>query len=532
MSQSPSFILFLTDQQRADYLGCYGHPVVRTPALDSLAAAGVRFERCYVASPVCMPNRASLLTGRMPSVHGVRANGIPLRLDSVTFVDLLRAGGYDTVHIGKAHHQNFSGEPPIWHGEPASESLQRPPADLAQAVRPDAGAAYTVETPRRWQATDGRPATDYYGFDTAEIVIGHGDQAGGDYAYWAKAKGVDLTELAGREHALPHATSCPQAWRTAVPEDAYSTTYIAQRAMEFLRSRAASGSSKPFFLVVSFPDPHHPFTPPGSYWDMYRAEEMPPLPAFSSTDWSASPYVAQLIRERAEGTAKTGGHAPFAVTEQEAREAQALTCGSISMIDDAIGKVLDESTACGFSQAVKIFTSDHGDYLGDHRILLKGPAAYQGLVRVPLIWQDPQADRESAPGAVTSLVSTIDLAPSILERAGLAAYEGMQGRSFLAQAHGAASGRDHVLIEYDHQRVLPLTGKPPRVHTLVTGRWRLSLWRDLLEGELFDLQEDPNEFRNRWNDPEHATVRAELLEQLARAQMAAVDCVPLPTGTA
>lgn len=532
MSQSPSFILFLTDQQRADYLGCYGHPVVRTPALDSLAATGARFERCYVASPVCMPNRASLLTGRMPSVHGVRANGIPLRLDSVTFVDLLRAGGYDTVHIGKAHHQNFSGEPPVWRSEQVQESLRRPPADLAQAVRPRADAAYATETPGRWPAADGQPATNYYGFDTAEIVIGHGDLAGGDYAAWAKAKGVNLAELAGREHALPHMTSCPQAWRTAVPEEAYSTTYIAQRAMEFLRSRATSGSTKPFLLVVSFSDPHHPFTPPGRYWDMYRAADMPPLPAFSSADWSASPYVAHLLRERAEGTARTEGHAPFAVSEQEAREAQALTCGSISMIDDAIGKVLDESRTCGFSDAVKIFTSDHGDYLGDHRLLLKGPAAYQGLIRVPLIWHDPRAERQNVPEALQTLVSTIDLAPSILERAGLAAYEGMQGHSFLAQVHGEASGRDHVLIEYDHQRVLPLTGKPPRVHSLVTNRWRLSLWRGLPEGELFDLEKDPHEFRNLWNAHDHSTVRAQLVEQLARAQMAAVDSVPLPTGTA
>jgi arylsulfatase A-like enzyme len=302
--------------------------------------------------------------------------------------------------------------------------------------------------------------------------------------------------------------------------------------MEYLRARAASGSTKPFFLVVSFPDPHHPFTPPGRYWDMYRAEDMPPLPAFSSHDWSASPYVAQLMRERNEGTAKTGGHAPFAVTEQEAREAQALTCGSISMIDDAIGQVLQASSDCGFSDAVKIFTSDHGDYLGDHRILLKGPAAYQGLIRVPLIWHDPRGERDNASDALQTLVSTIDLAPSILERAGLAAYEGMQGESFLARMHGEPGGRDHVLIEYDHQRVLPLTGKRPRVHTLVTSRWRLSLWRDLGEGELFDLDADPHEFSNLWGMPEYASVRSQLLEQLARAQLSAVDSVPLPTGTA
>ncbi|HUG26292.1 sulfatase family protein [Piscinibacter sp.] len=526
-----SFILFLTDQHRADYLGCYGHPVVRTPSLDGLAASGVRFERSYVASPVCMPNRASLLTGRMPSVHGVRSNGIPLDHENVTFVELLRAAGYDTVHIGKAHHQNFAGEKPIWRGARVPDSLRKPPSPLAQAKRRPSG-NYDVETPSRWNAATHSPATDYYGFDTADIVIGHGDLAAGDYTAWAQAKGIDPAEVAGRHHALPHVASCPQAWRTAVPEEAYSTTCIAERAVDFLRTRAASGSDRPFFLVVSFPDPHHPFTPPGKYWDMYGANDMPPLQAFSSADWAPSRYVSHLIHERAAGTAKVEGHAPFAVSEQEAREAQALTCGSITMIDHAIGRVLQESAKSSLGNVVKIFTSDHGDYLGDHRVLLKGPAPYQGLVRVPLIWQDPAVESSMGGRVVESLVSTIDLAPSILERAGLAPYEGMQGESFVPQIGGQAAGRSHVLIEYDHQRILPLTGKVPRVHTLVTQRWRLSLWQDLSEGELFDLQQDPFEFRNLWSDPDYLATRAELLDLLARGQMGTVDTVPLPTGTA
>ena len=109
----PNFILFITDQHRADYLGCYGHPVLRTPNIDKLAECGVAFDRFYVASPVCMPNRSSLMTGRMPSVHGARSNGIPLSRAAVTFVDQLRATGYRTALIGKSHLQNFSGADPV-----------------------------------------------------------------------------------------------------------------------------------------------------------------------------------------------------------------------------------------------------------------------------------------------------------------------------------------------------------------------------------------------------------------------------------
>src|SRR5262245_32435585 len=129
----PNFILFITDQHRADYLGCYGHPVVRTPHIDSIAACGIAFDKFYVTSPVCMPNRASLMTGRMPSVHGVRANGIPLSLDAVTFVDLLRDAGYATALIGKSHLQNFTGRPP-YAKLPAPRSGHRAPSTaLAQA---------------------------------------------------------------------------------------------------------------------------------------------------------------------------------------------------------------------------------------------------------------------------------------------------------------------------------------------------------------------------------------------------------------
>src|SRR6201987_5991143 len=103
----PNILLFITDQHRADYLGCSGHPVLRTPHIDSSAARGVRFTRFYVATPVCMPNRSTLMTGRMPSLHGVRSNGTPLPLRSNTFVDMLRAGGHAAALVGKSHLHNF-----------------------------------------------------------------------------------------------------------------------------------------------------------------------------------------------------------------------------------------------------------------------------------------------------------------------------------------------------------------------------------------------------------------------------------------
>ncbi len=112
MANRPNFLFIITDQHRADHLGCYGNPIVRTPNIDRLADNGTRFERFYVATPICMPNRATLMTGRMPSLHGARQNGIPLSLTATTFVDILRAAGYDTALVGKCHLQSINGNRP------------------------------------------------------------------------------------------------------------------------------------------------------------------------------------------------------------------------------------------------------------------------------------------------------------------------------------------------------------------------------------------------------------------------------------
>lgn len=109
MAKQPNFILFITNQHHAYFLGCNGHPLVKSPNVDAMAAAGVNFDRFYVSRPVCMPNRASLMTARMPSVHGVRSNGIPLSVDEVTFVDLFRDAGYAIGLVSKSHLQNFTG---------------------------------------------------------------------------------------------------------------------------------------------------------------------------------------------------------------------------------------------------------------------------------------------------------------------------------------------------------------------------------------------------------------------------------------
>ena len=453
MSKRPNFILFITDQHRADFLGCTGHPVLRTPHIDAIAESGTIWDRFYVASPVCMPNRASLMTCRMPSSHGVRANGIPLDKRHVTFVELLREAGYKTALIGKSHLQPFSGKPATLAKPETRTGFHRAEGPLSEAIRHD-HQIYRAEHPEQERFDTALP---FYGFDHVELVTRHGDRCLGNYREWVVERDPQIDRLIGAENQLPHDYVCPQAVRTAVPEELYSTTYIAERAEAWLN--AHGGDDQPFFLMVSFPDPHHPFNPPGRYWDMYDPNDMARPAAFEASDWVPPAHVEGVLMQREEGRANLKAMGAIGTNEREAREARALTCGMISMIDDAVGRV---RAARGAKQAVTVFTTDHGDHLGDHKLLFKGAAAFEEVTRVPFIWNDPERPGH---GRTNTVGQTHDIGVTILERARIEPAIGMQGRSLLD------SGRDFAFIQYDHQSINPGLGFPPRVHTIRTKRW-------------------------------------------------------------
>jgi len=528
-SSRPNFLLFITDQQRADFLGSYGHPVLRTPHIDSIAARGTAFDRFYVNSPVCQPNRASLMTGRMPSLHGVRSNGISLTMQAVTFVELLRDAGYRTALIGKSHLQNFTPHGPIVKRPPPRQDFHEPAKDLTQAIRNDLDAPkYEQETPEYWKRPGAKVQTPFYGFDHVTLVRAHGDEPGGDYDAWLEARDPKAKNLLGPKNALPHDYICPQAYRTAIPAELYATAFLGERACGWLDE---ADPDAPFFLMVSFPDPHHPFNPPGKYWDMYKPEQFPAPEAYSRNDWTPPALVRNIISDREAGNANLTGMNTIGVSAREAQEARALTAGMIACIDDAIGQVLAALTRSGGAEdTVVIFTSDHGDHLGDHRLMLKGAEQYQGIVRVPFIWADPQSRRASA--RTEALGSTMDISATVLERARIEPYSGIQAKSLLPAIERGRPVRDAVFIQYDHQQDSPGTNVPPRVHTLIEDRYRLSVFHGTGWGELYDLIGDPGEFDNLWDDPAHAKIRAAMTERLLLAEIEHVDRVPLPTRRA
>jgi arylsulfatase A-like enzyme len=211
----------------------------------------------------------------------------------------------------------------------------------------------------------------------------------------------------------------------------------------------------------------------------------------------------------------------------------ALSCGMIAMIDNAVGRVLGRLASLGLAEdTIVIFTTDHGDFLGDHRLMLKGPAHFEGITHVPFIWAEPGDGR----GARTSdvLSGTLDIAATLLDRARIQPYNGIQGESLLPAIAGRDEtiARDSMVIEDDQQRSVLGHASPPRLRTIVTRRWRMSIAQGDVWGELYDLENDPHEMDNLFDDPRHRAVRAELMEKLAHRQMELADRSPLPMGRA
>lgn len=517
MTKRPNFLYIMTDQHRADWLGCYGHPVVKTPNIDSLATNGTRFEQFFVATPVCMPNRASFVTGRYPSVHGLRYNGCLLPESANTFVDVLRAAGYNTATIGKSHLQPMTDKTPV-----GIKSAQT--GDISEAWKTDTG-RYDHEQPGQYESTEHYQfPSPYYGFDHVDMVTGHGDQAGGHYQQWFRERHPDWKELTDRNNQLEHNYSCPQAFRTPVPEESYPTAFIRDRACDYLDS--VSSSDEPFFAFVSFPDPHHPFNPPGKYWDMYSPDDFKVGIHFSDHK-NPPPPLLNAKADFDKGEEQLIPQISFMASDEHIREAMALTAGMTTMIDDAVGKIIQKLKDNGqYDNTVIIFNSDHGDFLGDYNLLLKGAWPKDSITRVPMIWCDPQSRQ---PRVSKSLASTVDIAPSILERAGALPYYGMQGKSFVPAIHGDAGPRDSLLIEFNDGGKRMGFDPPARVRVLVTDEWHLAMYKGESWGELYDRLNDPNQCNNLWDNAEYASIKAELVLALSHHLIGQMDESPRST---
>ncbi|MBL7176501.1 MAG: sulfatase-like hydrolase/transferase [Desulfobacteraceae bacterium] len=488
-------IFFITDQQRADHLGCAGNPVLKTPAIDKLAGEGVRFSNAYVANPTCMPNRASIMTGQFPNTCS-RSFGVNLPEELPTFPGTLREQGYATKAIGKMHLQYWAGV--------VDKSVQS--AEFMPGwMNPQTHDRMVKDFP-----------TPFYGFDEVDLVVGHGDSCNGHYVDWVKERAPELAPLL-LELAPKILTDLYR--KSPIPEEYYSTSYLTDRSVDFLE-RYAKGDygERPFLLKVSYPDPHHPCTPPGKYADMYKPEDMELPPSFGDAQSVRDhPYIGPRSND------PNLGRMLFRISnEEEVRNFISHTYGMVTMIDDSVGRILSTLEKLGLDDdTLIVYTSDHGDMMGDHGMLLKGWIPYKGILHVPLIFKAPGVTKA---GSVSdSLISAVDLAPTILNLCNIdeeAQPPDMQGLDYTEILKNPGQRlRDCCLIEVDETdsgllKAIPGSGKAAgRLKYLITDRYSLTVFDGHSGyGDLFDLQEDPHELNNLWDsNPE---LRHEMVEKL------------------
>ena len=480
-------LLILTDQQRQDSIGAYRGPNggfrPRTPALDRLASQGTRFERCYGTNPFCCPSRASILTGLYPRTHGVWDNGV--QFDDVrptTLGDLLQPQGYRTGCVGKLHlNAWFRQHPPSGYQESQDYWQQHPEM-------------------RDWRGP-------YCGFQEVDLTIGHVHYStnGGHYASWLEETFPEGAALLTRERALAD-HGYVETWHNAIPEAFHYNPWIADRTIAMIDRFAGQGETDgaPFFIQCSFPDPHHPFSACEPYASTFSPDEMPdPIPA-SIDELARMPPLyrrAYLGEDR-----EFARNRPFQrdVAGAPLREMMAQMHGMVAHVDRSVGRVIEHLESRGLlDETLAIFTTDHGELLGDHGFLLKGPFFYQGLLNLPLIVRCPGVP----PSVSRDLVSHTDLVPTALDCLGFAVPDYLPGFSLRGHLEGRpAQVRDAALTEYRP------TGQ--NIKVLHTRDWKYVYYHGHPNGELFHLADDPHEHHNLHDDPAYVAQRRRLHDRL------------------
>lgn len=508
--------MIMADQLRADHVGFGGLALGHTPNLDRLAASGSVFERAYAANPVCMPSRATVATGRWPSVHGTRTNGIPLDSNATTVAGSLRRAGWTTAAVGKLHYQ-----PMGWPFEPFQlddiNATNRGAIDpkLADA-RIEHQQVFDWEYSSRHRERFVAMPDDYYGFGSVDLVVGHGDRASGHYVQWLRHHGVEPDDLVGRGRAVTRSDLWDEVWQTQLPAHLSTSAYVAERAVA--RVRAATADPAPTFLFVSFPDPHHPFCPPGEYSSIFDPAEIELPTTFDQSPDRLPPHLKHMLERRGEPHADPTF--AFAATEAQYREALVAQVGLLAMLDDAVGAILSAVEDQGLADnTVVMFTADHGDLFGDHGLMLKHYVHYDAVTRVPLViagdgWSDSSA----------ALVSNADIAATVLDLAEVGAFRGMQGHSLVPlRDDPSLPHRDAVLIEEDQPSGIDGLPGPVRIRTLVTDEARLTLYHDQPFAELYDHRTDRHETLNLAGEPASAGLEARMRARLLHEVLSLAD---------
>jgi len=442
-NQRANLLFLCSDQHQTAAAGCYGSTEVHTPHIDRLASDGVRFNRVYCQSPVCVPSRGSIITGQYPHRHGARILQDPLSNDARTVAHHFSDAGYETAAIGKMHFVDETRRHGFKHRIHAADFNAGLTQQERQRVREDQGSA---------GGTSGK--------------------------------------------------------RSQLDEGLFRDTYYAREAIRFLHQN----KDRPFCLWASFFMPHTPLVPHARYWDRYDESQIT-LPDRSERALESG-FEGHLIRAKERGW--------YQQTDDELRTALRGYYGNVSQMDANVGRVLDALRELGLDKnTVVVYTSDHGEMAGAHRMWTKHNM-YEQSVNVPLIVRMP--DRMESGGVRDQIIEQVDLFPTLSELCGLgdvpASGGRLDGRSFAPLIQGDAyTPREFAYSEYDFcRRVFTAddryVGREP-IRMVRTERWKLN-YLDWGRSELFDLHNDPNEFHNVIDHQAHRGVVRELTETAQR----------------
>ena len=475
----PNILLIMTDQQRKDTLGCYGNRSISTPNIDKLAKTGVVLDREYCENPICIPSRCSMITGRVSRHHGTVLHNASLRDCDPTLSSLLTSEGYRTHFIGKPHFKSQG-----HHG--SEESVQ----DWVDGKYDN------------WNGP-------YAGFETVEIVLGHCNIFSGHYGKWLCSEHSKELECFKASNLRPLDVSCGRgAFYSEIPEELHSSTYVGDRAVDFLDNM---DSSKPFFCMVSFPSPHWPLIPPSEFAHMYDNVNMPDSVEYGD-EGNKDNYPKQFKLSADGVQLPYDGNSQHVAKKEDIFKLKRLYWGEISLIDKNVGRILDALKENGLdSNTIVIFTTDHGEYMGDHGLMAKGGFLYEGFVNIPFIFSYPGI----IPAGTRSnaLFSHIDIAPTLVDFLNIDGSSlGCDGISQKDVLIGKSSSlRSRLTIHHPSQDD---SLEFPDQHCLVTDEYKLVYYAGTEKGELYDLKHDPDELNNLYNKVGYESLQNKMIIML------------------
>ena len=479
MATPLNLLFIIADQFRADSLGAVGHPVVRTPNLDRLASEGTLFTHCFNQTAPCGPSRMCIYTGRYLCSTRAVDNMTPLRDAEENYGHWLRRAGYDPGLVG---YNDYAVDPAILPADdPRRSSL-----------------SYDNVLP-------GFERVYYHEYDSQ------------DYFDYLRRRGYPEGLLSHQAVHAPEVPpegpgpNLPQHYPAAYRREDSECHYVTDRAIEYLKNRP---DNQGWALSLNYIKPHPPNICCAPYHDMYAPEDVPPPVRRPEETEPSHPY----LRLMAPGSLED---------ERHLRQYRACYYGMISEVDDNIGRVFEFLRASGqWDNTLIVFTSDHGEYLGDHYMVGKGHF-HDPSLRIPCIIRDPRPQSDAMRGRQSdALVESIDLVPTVLEALGCPVPPLVQGSSLLPLLEGReATGKDAVFHEFDYRThaLRSAPGSDPDDHLLWVVRDRdfkyVHFADEGIEPLLFDLRQDPGEMENLAAKPEFAGKALHYCQRLLRWRM-------------